>query len=152
MILPWLMACEPVAVAEGGARHVKDFLGPEGVRIELAPADLPDDPPLHVVLGAESWAVRLGERWDDAVDVGTWEVQVTDSLRVDGHELLAEPLGTTTETAVWYGTFGETLAVTGPDGPFAGEWVFAEGIGPVVATLDGLRRECVYYAYADPAE
>lgn len=145
LALAGAIGCAAPAAVESGERRPADFVGPAGLRVALAPADTPDDPPLQVVQTAEVWEVRLGSAWDDATPVASWPVQVGDALVVDTTPLLEAPIGAPEPVETWYGKFPEGLVVEVPDGPFAGEWALAAGIGPVVLTLDGVRRECVTY-------
>lgn len=144
-MLALLLGCAEPAATTATERRVRDFVGPAGLRVELAPAELPDEAPLHLVQAADAWELRLGERWDDAAPVATWPVEVGERLKVDGAVLLAPPLPSGAPFTTWYGEFPDAVRVEVADGARAGEWVFAAGVGPVVATVDGVRRECVYY-------
>lgn len=140
-----LLACEAGSTAAGGARQLADYAGVAGTRIELAPAESPDEAPLLLTLGPDAWEARLGEDWDSAAPIATWEVTVAEALLVADVELLAMPLPDAGELVTWYGTFPEAISVVVEGALFAGEWSFAPDLGPVVITLDEVRRECVVY-------
>ena len=138
--------CEEGAAAAGGNRLVSDYAGLPGTRIELAPADLPDDPPIQISLGEEAWEARLGEDWDVAASVGLWEMTLNrEGLTVAGVELLDDSIPDSASVTTWYGKFTDAITVKVKEAPFAGEWSFARDLGPIVITLDEARRECVVY-------
>ncbi len=145
LALTAFVACEAGATGAGGARQLADYAGVAGTRIELAPAESPDEAPLLLTLGATSWEARLGEDWDSAASVGVWDVATGDTLVVADVMVLAMPLPDAAELSTWYGTFPEAISTTVEGEPFSGEWAFAPDLGPVVMTLDGVRRECIVY-------
>ncbi len=145
LALTILVACDDSAAAAGGQRQLADYAGVVGTRIELAPAEAPEEAPLVLSIGAEAWEARVGEDWETAAAVGNWAVTVGDALTLDDVPVLGTPLPEAAELVTWYGTFPEAVSVTVADEPFAGEWSFAPDLGPVVVTLDGVRRECVFY-------
>ncbi|GDX83472.1 hypothetical protein LBMAG42_52830 [Deltaproteobacteria bacterium] len=144
-LLAGFMACEAQSAAAGGARQLADYAGVAGTRIELAPAEMPDEPPLLLTIGADSWEARLGEDWDTAAPIAVWTVVLGERLVVADVTLLSMPLPDAGELVTWYGTFPEAVNSTVDGAPFGGEWSFAPDLGPVVITLDGVRRECVVY-------
>ena len=138
--------CDEGATAAGSQRLASDYAGLPGTRIDLAPADLPDDPPLQIRLGEESWEARLGEDWDLAESVVAWEMALdAEALTVAGVVLLDLPLPDSASVTTWYGKFADAVTVKVGDAPFAGEWSFVRDLGPVVVTIDEVRRECILY-------
>ncbi len=153
--MSWFVAvlggCDEAAEVKGGERQLADYVGIAGTRIELAPAAAPDEVPLQLLIGEDSWTLRMGERWDDAEPVAGWKVTTKPALVVEGEELLSMPLPDAVTFTTWYGEFAESVHAAPNAGELAGEWVFARGIGPVVATVDSVRRECVFYEYGADA-
>jgi hypothetical protein len=140
-----LLACEEAPAAAGGAPQLADYVGVVGFSVTLAPAEDPTAEPLQLRVSEGTWEARLGEEWDDGVLVGSWVVETAPSLTVDGTVLIAPPLDPPEPYEVRYGTFPEVVTRRVKDGAFAGEWAFAHGLGPIVATVDGERRECIVY-------
>ena len=156
-----LAACEagPADSLSEGA-----FPGDAGTRIDYLPeADgaevqhaSDEDEPLQLHIGEDEWELRLGERWADANFVAVYFLDRDDGLWVDDAQLLpADPeVGATGqgcevvaagEHATYYGTFLDTLTVAVDDGDFAGDVVFARGVGPIDFTLDQQRWTAAYY-------
>lgn len=136
---------EAPTLAGGGGLTPADYVGAAGTRISFAPADAPDDPPLMLNLGEARWELREGDDWDSATAVATWEVSVGATLVAEGTKLLGPKLPDSAATETHYGTFEDTVSASPDAAPFAGRWVFAAGLGPVVLTVDGVERECGYY-------
>jgi len=145
LLVPALLACDDPASVKGGKLRPADFAGESGMRLTFAPVDALDDPPLLVTLRDASWEARVGEPWDTASPLATWTVTLGTKLVVDDTTLLPADLPEPGEVETRYGTFADTVTITVKEGHFAGRWAFAQGIGPVVTTLDGTERECVYY-------
>ncbi len=139
--------CEEAAVVKGGERQLANYVGVPGTRIELAPSDAPDEPPLHLLIGEDSWTLRLGENWEDAAPVAEWAVSQAPALVVEGEGMLSMPVPDSVVTTTWYGEFGDSVQAAPESGAAAGAWAFANGIGPIVATVDNVGRECVFYEY-----
>lgn len=141
-----LLACGEAASTSGAELRAVDYAGEVGTRAQFAPPGSPDEVPLALEIGEGQWTLRLGADWDDATPVSEHAVSTDGALVVDGVELLpAKPAGATDFTT-YYGTFPDTVSSTVEEGAFAGHWVFARGLGPVLLTVDGVERELVYYA------
>ena len=154
MLILALLACAEKAPVDTLAAGV--FWPAEGRRFELAPLDQPDAEPWELRVEEGEWRMRIGDRWADATQLGTWPYEADPGLIVGESRLLPDRVevgeaqaGATVESidagTVWYGTFDEVATVTVEEGDWAGEARFAKGLGPIALTLRGELRELVYY-------
>jgi hypothetical protein len=132
------------------------YWGAEGRRIEFAPLGLPDEPPLSLRMEEGTWTLRLGERWADAAPVASYLYATDDGLWLNDDQLIPEnqnvggagegcEVVAEGEATTWYGTFPDTLTVSVEGGDWAGEAVYAAGVGPVLIAYQGATWELVYY-------
>ncbi len=141
-----------------------EFSGEDGTRIDFLPQGgesevqlaTHQDEPLQLHIGEDEWELRLGERWADATFVDVYFLDREDGLWVDDAQLLPEDpsvgaagqgceVVAAGEHATYYGTFLDTVTVAVDDGDFAGEVVFARGVGPVAFDVDGQGWTAAYY-------
>lgn len=140
-----LTGCDEAPAVAGGELLVADYAGEVGVAILLQAQDDTASEPVELRTSATTWEARLGPSWEEAEVLGVWPVVREPSLVLDGEVLLAPPIEKSEELEVRYGTFPDVVRANVRRGPFEGEWAFARGLGPIVATLDGVRRECMVY-------
>ncbi|MDP6934686.1 MAG: hypothetical protein QGG40_17325 [Myxococcota bacterium] len=151
-----LCACKGDDTVEGAGEAWTNYVSPEGTYLELAPEDLPDGTPLLVSVDADSWQIREGTEWDDALHVAVHQVTSDAGLWVDEDQILPARLteGETGEGVevthtgdfeVWYGTFPDTVQVEVAEGTWAGTQVFAPGLGLIHSTYLGEVWELTYY-------
>jgi hypothetical protein len=145
MLLASLMACESAAPGEAVAPRADEYAGSAGMILVFAPADAPEDVPLQLRIAEGAWEARIGSDWDEGEPAGSWSVNVGTTIEVGGVALLEPPLPPPTELEVRYGTFPEVIESSVKGGEFAGEWAFARDVGPILSTLGGVRRECIFY-------
>lgn len=147
-----LAGCEEAPAAAGGELLVADYAGEAGLSIVLEGGEDTGGEPVELRLSSTTWEARMGSAWEEAEVLGVWPVVRKPALELDGEVLLAPPLRTSQELEVRYGTFPDVVTSTVAGGLFAGEWAFARGVGPIVATFGGDRRECVVYARVEEQE
>ena len=105
---------------------------------------------------AGDWILKYGASWGAAETVAEYGYTVDDGLVVGGTTLLpdrisiGEALDGAEVTAVgeaetYYGIFDQAATVSVSSGVWAGEQIFAQGLGLVSATYDGQRWELAYY-------
>jgi hypothetical protein len=140
----------------GGKGYAEDYAGREGVYLELGPADNPQNTPLILHIEGGSWILKYGASWAAAEAVASYDYSLEDGLVVGGDALLpdriavGEVLDGAEVTAIgdaetYYGVFDQAATVSIASGPWAGEQVFAQGLGLVSATYDSQRWELAYY-------
>lgn len=141
-----LAGCEEAPPTAGGKLLVADYAGEPGLSIVLENGEDTGGEPVELRLASTTWEARVGSVWEEAEVLGVWPVVREPALELDGEVLLAPPIRSSQELEVRYGTFPDVVTADLDSGLFEGEWAFARGVGPIVATLGGERRECVVYA------
>lgn len=159
-MIPWplaLVACSGDFVAPEES-HLSTWAGPAGTWLTLGPQGAPDSVPLMIHVEQDAWELRYGEPWRAATDAGAYAVttdavgyHVDDSLLLPaGLEVGSSAEGTTIvdqgEVEVWYGTFPDALTVEVGQGPFQGEAVLADGVGPILLRFSGRTWELWGYS------
>ncbi len=147
-----LAGCEEAPTSAGGELLVADYAGEAGLSIVLENGEDTGGEPVELRLAPTTWEARMGSVWEEAEVLGVWPVVREPALELDGKVLLAPPLRSSQELEVRYGTFPDVVTANVDSGVFEGEWAFARGVGPIVATLGGDRRECVVYARVQEQE
>jgi hypothetical protein len=157
-VLALLAACgpdDPYTAASG--LHSGDYLPPVDSWLQYGPKVAPADGPfLMIEVGPDSWELRQGESWNDAPSTSSLPYDDSDGLLLEGVRVLpgelsegAEQDGVTVLTIgdeeVYYGTFSMAARCEVPAGDYAGEWIFAPGLGPIQLVIDGVSWELVYY-------
>lgn len=135
-----------------------DYAGTAGNLLMFSPLEEPDGPTEMLLISEESWEIRVGDFWEEAEpgDHWSWSLE-EEGLQVGSDLLLPAGLkkgsssGSATIEAVgafttWYGDFSDTLLVTVEDGAWAGQLVFARGLGPIRFSRGG-DWDLVYYQY-----
>lgn len=138
-----MQAAEPI---------LAEYAGMSGLAVTLQDMDDTGAAPVELRLGADAWEARVGASWDEGEVLGVWPVVREPALELDGVTLLESPLPPPAELEAYYGTFSEVISSEVTTGEFTGEWSFARGLGPIVATLGGVRRECVVYVWVEEGE
>jgi len=142
---------------EAGGLHAGDYIPATNDWLQFGPTDAPADGPfLMFEVGPTAWELRQGISWTEADSEEQIATDTDDGLTLAGTTVLpgrlsegAEQGGATVLTmgdeSVYYGTFSLTARTSVPSGRFAGEWVFAPHIGPILMTIDGQVWELVFY-------
>lgn len=144
--------------AEGSRSLQPEDLLPTDGRVNVyTPADDTAAEPLALRAADRTWTLRLGEDWETAEAVAELDVRVgDDGVRVGDDLLLPATVavgeagdGVTVvamdEYTTYYGTWPLAVTVEVDGGRWAGVQVFAAGMGPIAATLDGVSWDLVYY-------
>ncbi len=149
--------CDDDPYAEADGLDARDFYGQADSFMQFGPSEAPAGGPfLMMHIEANSWALREGEEWANADDLGSLTVDTADGLVVDGQlimpatlEVGAEQEGVEVlslgEEQVYYGIFPLSVRTSVPSGRFQGEQIFARDVGPAQLVLDGETWELVYY-------
>ncbi len=146
----WLMVgCEEGPATRAAEPVLAEYAGERGLAITLQDMEDTEAALVELRLGEDAWEARVGASWDEGEVLGVWPVVRKPTLELDGVTLLESPLPPPAELEVYYGTFSEVISKDVGRGEFEGEWSFARGLGPIVATIAGVRRECVVYVWAE---
>lgn len=152
-----LPACQGESSAGGGGRDAAEYTGEPGTWLELGTVSDPAATPHHIYrLEETTWTVREGTEWSTAEDLAEYTVDTSEGLVVDGQRLLPARLAegesqdgaevlTIGEEEVYYGLFSDAVRVSVGSGTWAGEHVFAPGVGLIYTTVEGESWELVYY-------
>jgi len=142
---------------EAGGLYAGDYIPVADDWLQFGPTEAPADGPfLMIEVSATEWELRQGVGWTEADSEEKLATTTDDGLTLAGTTVLpgelsegAEQGGATVlamgDESVYYGTFALAARTTVPSGRFAGEWVFAPRIGPILMTIDGQVWELVYY-------
>lgn len=149
LVLGLIVGCDEGPATQAAEPNLAEYAGESGLAVTLQDMDDTGAAPVELRLGADAWEARVGASWDEGEVLGVWPVVRKPALELDGVTLLESPLPPPAELDVYYGTFPEVISSEVAKGEFAGEWSFARGLGPIVATLAGVRRECVVYVWAE---
>ncbi len=157
LILCLLVACNSDTHTDDQGLWAVDYVGEPGTYLQLGPTGDPLlEPNLIIRMEETTWTLRQGMGWASAEELAEFDIDTSQGLKVGDDVLLPERLveGQSSDgveitaigdAEVYYGIFPDTVTVDVQSGRWAGEQIFAAGVGLIYVTFDGESWEMVYY-------